>query len=496
MENKPSLFARVFGIDVRSLVLFRCGLAIVLLWDLAIRAGDITAFYTDNGVLPRAALLERNSSTGIMSWHLLNGTVEVQSILFLLQALCAIGLLVGYRTGLMTFLSWILLASLQRRNPLILGGADNYLRMMLFWSLFLPLGIRLSLDNLRSKYNIERPSRIFNWATTAALLQTAIVYIFTALHKWKGETWHDGSALYYAFNVELYARPQAEWLLHYPDLMSVLTRAILYFELWGPFLLFLPWWHEKIRTFTALIFIVLQMSFHSLLYLELFPAISIVAMTLFLPTWFWETHLVQKILPMFSALSQSPTALNSDSAKYQLSPLLNGTAALCLIAVFGLTLSRLVPETIKFSPALNTASTFLYLDQAWKMFAPNPSKISGWVVVPATLNNGTQVDASRPGTSLIWEKPEAAKLFKNERWRKFQMNFLIRDEERAWKHYASYLCRSWNSKHTSPEQIASLQIVTIKRVTRLPGQDSSTQKKILWSQSCTESTSTKKNKRN
>ena len=64
----------VFGIDLRTLALFRVGLAVLLLADLALRARDLSAHYTDAGILPRAEALNVLSS-GAFSLHLLNGTL-------------------------------------------------------------------------------------------------------------------------------------------------------------------------------------------------------------------------------------------------------------------------------------------------------------------------------------------------------------------------------------------------------------------------------------
>jgi hypothetical protein len=50
-----------FGADLRSLAALRIVLALVVLADLAGRAANLTAHYTDDGVLPRrAALRELN----------------------------------------------------------------------------------------------------------------------------------------------------------------------------------------------------------------------------------------------------------------------------------------------------------------------------------------------------------------------------------------------------------------------------------------------------
>ena len=137
-------FADLFGLDLRSLAIFRVGLGLLLLGDLAIRAGDLSAHYTDQGVLPRSALTARH----YVSLHFLDGTADFQGALFVLAGLAALALLAGWRTRAATVVSWLLLMSLHARNPMILQGGDALLRLLLFWGMFLPLGARWSVDGL------------------------------------------------------------------------------------------------------------------------------------------------------------------------------------------------------------------------------------------------------------------------------------------------------------------------------------------------------------
>src|SRR5215471_7874435 len=75
-----------YSLDLRSLALFRVALGAVLLGDLIWRALDLTVFYTDFGVLPRAALLDKFSPGPRFSIHLISGQFVFQAILFLLAA--------------------------------------------------------------------------------------------------------------------------------------------------------------------------------------------------------------------------------------------------------------------------------------------------------------------------------------------------------------------------------------------------------------------------
>ncbi len=148
------LFAKVFGLDLRSLAAFRIGLAIFILFDLINRSFDLTAHYTDAGVMPRAFVVRYFSTLSVyqpwnpalLSVHFVTGTASGIAAIFLIHALAAIGLLLGYRTRLMTFIVWFLLCSLHTRSPLVLSVGDDVLRILLFFSIFLPLGARYSID--------------------------------------------------------------------------------------------------------------------------------------------------------------------------------------------------------------------------------------------------------------------------------------------------------------------------------------------------------------
>src|SRR5436305_10055773 len=97
--------AELFGLDLRSLAIFRIGLGLLLLGDLAVRAGDLSAHYTDQGVLPRSALAAHH----YVSLHCLDGTADFQGALFVLAGLAALALLAGWQTRAATVVSWLLL---------------------------------------------------------------------------------------------------------------------------------------------------------------------------------------------------------------------------------------------------------------------------------------------------------------------------------------------------------------------------------------------------
>ena len=157
-HERPNLskLRALFGIDSRSLALFRMAAGTLLLIDLSIRCGDLTAMYSDQGVLPIAAVRQQLAGTWYWSLHFLHGSSVFQAALFVVAAILAIALLFGFYTRIATIGSWIMLASIYTRAPYAVNGGDTLLVILLFWSMFLPLGKTWSIDACRGRVRSNR----------------------------------------------------------------------------------------------------------------------------------------------------------------------------------------------------------------------------------------------------------------------------------------------------------------------------------------------------
>jgi predicted DCC family thiol-disulfide oxidoreductase YuxK len=286
MKIPLSSFKEIFGCDLRTLALFRMAIALILITDLVCRAHDLTAHYTDRGVLPRPDLIS------VFGWrpslHLMGGSALFEGILFVIAGLIAIALLVGYRTRIVTVLCWIFLMSLQLRNPWVLQGGDYLLLMLLFWSMFLPLGARFSVDAaLDSRVNQET-NAYFSTATIALLVQCMSVYLFSALLKSDPAWTRDGTAVYYALQLDHLATPFGVWFRQFNGLLGPLTYYVWYQELLGPFLMFSPVLHFPLRLLLQASFISMHIGFLLCLEIGLFPFVSIASLLAFTPGRVWD----------------------------------------------------------------------------------------------------------------------------------------------------------------------------------------------------------------
>lgn len=288
---RPAL-AAVFGIDLRTLALFRAVLAAVLLVDLLRHFGDLSGLYTDFGVMPRAWLVQFDSPWRL-SLYLANGTALFTGAVLALQCAAATALLLGWRTRLATVVSFLMWGWLCNRNPMVLIGGDLLMACLLFWACFLPIGARWSLDAALSTTAPPRENAHVSWASAGLLLQVMSVYFFSAFLKNGVEWTEEYSAVHYALNLDRYATPLGQWLLQFPLLLEWLTAYVWWLELIGPPLILLaPLLGLKLgrplRFVLLLAFVSLHVGFFLCLELGHFPFVSISSLTVFLGGWFWD----------------------------------------------------------------------------------------------------------------------------------------------------------------------------------------------------------------
>ncbi len=277
----------ILKLDLRSLAFFRIGLSILVIGDLLSRILDIKVFYSDYGILPRVVQLQTDINSWFFSFHYANGTVLFQVLLFLIEAFFTILLLVGYRTKLSTFIVWLLLTSIHARNPFILDGSDWYLRLLLFWSNFLPLGASYSIDSALNNSTIKIPKQIFCIGNIAIFLQTAFVYWFAVVVKLHNIEWIQGYGVYYSLS-EIQYTTDLGWKLvnNLPmKYQQFLSHLVIIIEVFAPALLFAP---AKLRYLGLLSLFFMQIGFGACLDIEAFPFVSTCALLPFLPASLWD----------------------------------------------------------------------------------------------------------------------------------------------------------------------------------------------------------------
>lgn len=327
-------FFSLFTIDPRSLALFRVSLGLMLLWDLFDRSFAMAVHYAHSG-------------TGL-SWslHSLSPNLYWQIFLFVVAALAALSLTLGFKIRAATAVSFLLLTSLHHHNHYLVFGADSILRLLLFWSIFLPF---------------EKKQPILSPASIGILIQVAVIFIFSGSYKISEPLWLSGEAVdralaYCPGVLGLYLR-------NFEGLTKILTYVTLASQLLLPILAFVP----RLRLWITLYFILMEILMALFMDLTIFPFACIVAWILFLPESFW-------IRLGFNSKGETK------SAPINLK-----------IMSLGLLLALFIPLGARFNQKEDSFFVTFGLNQIWKMFAPPPTH-SQWSRILIRDKKGVETD--------------------------------------------------------------------------------------------------------
>jgi hypothetical protein len=192
----PARLHDFLTIDYRSLAAFRIMCGGTMVWWLYVVAPDLSAFYTDAGVINRAVLAVHKPSAYPTFLRMFDGF----GFALLLWAVGVIGgvmMMLGWRSRIAAAMCWVACLGLIGRNPLVTQGGDTLITLMTFWAMFLPTGAVFSVDAALNPEN-RRGESIANIATFGLMAQTIYVYVFGALLKTSPIWLPSGSAVYIA----------------------------------------------------------------------------------------------------------------------------------------------------------------------------------------------------------------------------------------------------------------------------------------------------------
>lgn len=467
-ERARRAVATRLGIDARALAAFRVALGVLLFLDLVLRARSLTAFYTDAGVLPRSALAQLYPTLSRLSLHTISGELWWQVVLFLVAGGFALALAAGYHTRIATVASFVLLLSLQLRNPVVLNAGDVILRRLLLWACFLPLGATWSLDS-RTDSTAPQSTRIITVATAALLLQVVSIYTVNVLIKHQLGAWMTGDAAGMALALDSFTTRFGVLLSQSPVLLeaanwfwvALLTSSVLLVLTTG-----------HIRTLLVGLFSAVHLGMFLAMTIGLFPFISIAALLPFLPSGVWDRvegwlpesgFLPERIERIATAISAGPSsggAVTSPSLGRIRAGLSYATTLLVVVLVLVATVWNLATLGVV---TLDTGDSGISPSQhRWDMFAYPPT-IDVWYQTPATLASGDRIDALR-GTDIPPDGEPTLQGYPSARWRKYLVSVRYGDPPGLVDELGAYLCRRAAAR--TDHEVERVTITAIEEPTR------------------------------
>ena len=155
MKNKPEAsptpwkggWRALLGCNEKALAIFRITLGVLLTSELILRYRFLHVFYTDEGTFPTSLLLPQiDTLYRTICIHAYSGSMIYQQALLTVQVVLAFCLLVGYKTRIVSVVSWFMYLSLTLRNTWLNFILDRYFHYLLFYAMFLPTSNIWSLD--------------------------------------------------------------------------------------------------------------------------------------------------------------------------------------------------------------------------------------------------------------------------------------------------------------------------------------------------------------
>ncbi len=447
-DSEVSLFHQVFSIDLRSLAALRVVIGLILIIYVLGEFPNIKLLYSDQGILSQAVNRQLIGG-GYWSLYWINGTDKFAQVLLIATALAAGAFVLGFKTRLMNLICLVLLWSLQVRNPLVLTGGDVLLRMLFFWSLFLPTNAIWSIDAIRTE---ERPTRwvVSSVATLAIMLQIVFMYFFTGLAK-LNPFWISGDAIEYAMNLEMSVKPLGTWLLSYPGVLRVVTIAILVAEILTLLVMFIPRVHQFNRGWLMGFFWMMHIAIWLTMSIGLFSITAIVAWVIFVPSDIWNSLVGE---PVGFSEKKNFDSESESEWWYRVQQL-----------VCGLFLAYITFQNLAFAFGPSTVNRFSTLQrlgqttmtiQKFHMFA-EPPLFSPWFEYTALLDSGEKVDLFSSRHKNPGEKPESVfKYLGSQTWRRLHWNLITHplyppEEELVYQDVRQRLLhlmvRNWDANH-------------------------------------------------
>ncbi len=462
---------RWFSVDLRTLGLFRIALGIVLIGNLYQHTADgrMVAFFTNDGVLTNHFALFAPIQP--RAWSVLFAFSTPAEVTVACLGMLAVYLLflMGWKTKVMQVLATICFISMINRNLFLQDGGSFVTTILLVWTLFLPLGARLSLDSwragpARAPDDAARPPVHVSFVCLALLIQLAFIYGLNGANK-SGPTWREGSAVHYILWQNSGNTFLGGWLRHHEPgwLSPLLTYGTLVFEFGAPLLILTPFF----QTWPRRILMAAMWGFHSgialLISLGTFSYVMIAYSTLFVSARDWEV--LERVVPRWLAAARrrlppalittvtallrgpatQPPPVNDAPAPFQPATMLRirrarvGLREAVFALIFVASMAELsivnpLPPALKWTnrPAfLAEIVYYLRIYQIWSMFAPDPPLDNGRLIVDATLADGSHLDPFT-GATPDYDAPLGGPYYFGHDWAEY-MGYYPWDRHRAYR---------------------------------------------------------------
>ncbi len=284
------------------LSLLRIATGMFLLYSHLVLATDLSSFLgADAWINPEVAKSLHDGTFGESDWgRSYLWSIESGALLWihhLVTLAVTTAFMIGLGTRITAPAAWLLQLMYIHRLTGALFGLDQIVTYMVMYLSLAPCGSFLSVDAVIRKrldgrldsnrklqwlFPDQSPSVAANVATRLLQLHLCVIYLFGGLAKARGESWWDGTAMWYAVGSYEYQSLDMTWIAGYPRVFSFLTHVTLFWEVSYCFLI----WPKLLRPVMLLVAIAVHGGIALFLGMATFGLAMICANAIFIePTW-------------------------------------------------------------------------------------------------------------------------------------------------------------------------------------------------------------------
>jgi len=232
---------------------------------------DILAFYLPrandffgSGSLGSGEVFAGRLAGGSWRWSLLSGIADGEWMqgVFVLWAVAACGLMIGFLPRLSAVVAWAIAMSVHNQNFYIHNSGDNVKLIALFYLMLCPSGAAWSVGRKSAS-----PAYVHPWPLRLLMVQLTAIYFVNGVYKLCGGDWRSGEVMHAVLNNVAWTR------FAYADLPmpwfapALMTYTTLVWELGFPLLILIP----RLRTPTLILGVLFHLGTAGLLQLGMFP---------------------------------------------------------------------------------------------------------------------------------------------------------------------------------------------------------------------------------
>jgi len=289
------------------LCLFRILLGLLLILSSLLWLPDLQTWFGYDGIVSVQTMeqFEASNRFSILFW--LPPDNAWVSKLYVIMMIAAVTFTLGLRANFSALILFLCVTSFHHRNLLIFNSGHTLMRVCLFLMMFGPIGKMYSIDSWFANWHRPRfadreaerdalaegeeleprtidvaqnspPILCRPWTQNLLRFQIALVYAQSTLAKMDGETWWNGTAVYYANRMEDFSKFPIPFIFDRMLGYQIATWATLAIEI----ALWTLIWVKELRYYVLVLGVLLHLGIDWTMNLPIFEHLMIASYVLFL----------------------------------------------------------------------------------------------------------------------------------------------------------------------------------------------------------------------